>query len=147
MHGLLLLLHILAATIWTGGHIVLCLLVLPKALKHNSPEVLLNFESGFEKLGMPALLLQIASGLMLAYSLLPDFSYWFQLDNPISRLIGIKLILLALTASLAFNARFRVIPHLSPQTLPIMAWHIAAVTLISVLFVASGISLRAGWLG
>ena len=45
MYGLLLLLHLLAATIWTGGHIVLSLVVLPKVLKEQSPEQLLNFES------------------------------------------------------------------------------------------------------
>jgi len=30
---ILVLLHILSATIWTGGHLVLAIIVLPKALK------------------------------------------------------------------------------------------------------------------
>ena len=37
MFGLLLSLHILAATIWTGGHIVLNVVVLPRVLKERSP--------------------------------------------------------------------------------------------------------------
>lgn len=41
MYGMLLLLHILGATIWTGGHIVLALVVLPRALRERSPAVLL----------------------------------------------------------------------------------------------------------
>lgn len=146
MYGFLLLLHILAATIWTGGHIVLCFVVLPKVLKHNSPELLLEFESAFEKVGMPALLLQVASGLSLAYLLLPAPTLWFALDNPVSRLIALKLSLLILTACLALNARFRVIPYLSQTNLVLMAWHIRAVTLLSIFFVAAGVSLRSGWL-
>ena len=51
MYGLLLLLHILAATIWTGGHIVLSTIVLPRALRERSPEPLLQFERGYEKIG------------------------------------------------------------------------------------------------
>jgi putative copper export protein len=58
MYGLLLFLHILAATIWTGGHIVLATVVLPRALRERSPESLLQFERGYEKIGIPALLVQ-----------------------------------------------------------------------------------------
>ncbi len=50
---IILLLHILGATIWTGGHIVLCFVILPGVLKENSPEQLLKFESVYEKIGMP----------------------------------------------------------------------------------------------
>ena len=45
MYGLLVLIHILAATIWTGGHIVLAVVVLPRVLRERSPEQLLSFES------------------------------------------------------------------------------------------------------
>ena len=48
MYGLALLLHILAATIWTGGHIVLSVVVLPKVLRERSPARLLEFESVYE---------------------------------------------------------------------------------------------------
>ena len=37
----ILFLHILAATIWTGGHIVLATTVLPRALKAADPRILL----------------------------------------------------------------------------------------------------------
>ena len=50
------------------------------------------------------------------------------------------------TALIAAHARLRVIPRLSADTLPLMAWHVAAVTLLSVGFVAVGVSLRFGGL-
>ena len=97
MHGLLLLAHILGATVWTGGHIILATVVLPKALKERSTETLLNFESAFEKVGMPALILQVITGLMLAYRLVPDVSQWFNPANTLAHGIMAKLMLLILT--------------------------------------------------
>ena len=71
MYGSLLLLHILAATIWTGGHIVLSVVILPKVLKERSPQLLLDFESVYEKIGMPALIIQIITGVMLGAQAAP----------------------------------------------------------------------------
>lgn len=146
MYGLLLLLHILAATIWTGGHIVLSLVILPKVLREQSPEQLLSFESVYEKIGMPALIIQVVSGLLLAYHVLPDVSQWFNVANPLAHGILAKLTLLFLTLAFAIDARFRVIPALSSHNLKVMAWHIIPVTLFSVLFIVVGVSFRAGWL-
>lgn len=146
MHGLLLLAHILGATVWTGGHIILATVVLPKALKERSTETLLNFESAFEKVGMPAFILQVITGLMLAYRLVPDVSQWFNPANPLAHGIMAKLMLLILTIGFALDARFRVIPTLSKKTLTVMAWHIIPVTLFSILFVVVGVSFRTGWL-
>ena len=146
MYGLLLLLYLLGATIWTGGHIVLAVVVLPRALRERSPRVLLDFESAYEKIGMPALIIQILTGLMLAYHLVPDLALWFDFDNPVSRVIMAKLGLLALTSCFATHARFRVIPTLSEETLKLMAWHIVPVTILSILFVFVGVSFRTGWL-
>ncbi len=146
MYGTLLLLHILAATIWTGGHIVLSVVVLPKVLRERSPEQLLAFESVYEKIGMPALIVQVLTGFWLAHNMLPDLGEWFNLGNPVSHAILAKLVLLALTACFALDARFRVIPSLRPETLHVMAWHIIPVTVISILFVAVGVSFRTGWL-
>ena len=47
MYEILLLLHLLAATIWTGGHIVLSTVVLPRVLKERSAEQLLKFETAY----------------------------------------------------------------------------------------------------
>ncbi len=145
MFGLILLLHILGATVWTGGHLILATVILPRALKHRDVEGIRNFENAYEKIGIPALLLQIASGLWLAHHMLPDVSLWFQWSHPLGRLVALKLILLGLTALFAVDARLRIIPSLGPHNLHSLAWHIIPVTVTSVLFIIVGVSFRTGW--
>ena len=144
--NLLLAAHLIAATIWTGGHIVLSTCVLPRVFRERSPAELLRFEGAYERIGMPALVVQVVTGLLLAHGFLPDFSLWFDLSNPVARGICLKLTLLALTVGLALDARLRVIPRLSERNLTDMAWHIVPVTVLSVLFVLTGVSFRTGWL-
>lgn len=145
MFGFILLLHILGASVWTGGHLILATVILPRALKHRDVEGIRNFETAYEKIGIPALVVQIASGLWLAHRMLPDVSVWFHWNQPISRLILLKLFLLALTAALGIDARLRVIPRLGTHNLTTLAWHIIPVTLLSVFFVIVGVSFRSGW--
>lgn len=145
MNGLLLFLHVLGATIWTGGHIVLSFAVLPKALKEQSAARLQEFESSYEKIGMPALVIQVITGIMLGFKLVPEFGQWFDFSNPVSRVLCLKLLLLAVTLTFALHAKFRVIPKLNGHNLVLMAWHIVPVTIISVLFVLVGVSFKAGW--
>jgi hypothetical protein len=78
--------------------------------------------------------------------MVPDFNQWFDVANPVSHAIMAKLGLLALTVGFALDARFRVIPTLSENTLRVMAWHIVPVTILSILFVFVGVSFRTGWL-
>lgn len=146
MYGIVLLLHLLAATVWTGGHLVLAVAVLPSVLKNSDIAYLSRFESGFEKIGIPALIIQVISGFWLAYHHLPDVTQWFDHSNPVARLILFKLVLLVLTFLLAIDARLRIIPHLSEDNLRSLAFHIIPVTLISVLFVIVGVSFRTGWM-
>ena len=144
MYALMLFLHVLGATVWTGGHLVLALTWLPRVLRERSPEQLLRFEQGYERIGMPALVLQIVTGLWMAYQMVPSVAQWLSPDTPVARAIALKLVLLLCTALIAAHARLRVIPRLSADTLPLMAWHVGAVTLLSVGFAAVGVSLRFG---
>lgn len=146
MYGLILLLHLLGATIWTGGHIVLSVVILPGVLRERAPARLLAFESRFEKIGMPALIVQIVTGLVLAWWRLPEFAAWFDPANPLARPILAKLGLLLLTALFALDAKLRVLPHFDESKLTDMAWHIVPVTVLAVLFVVVGVSFRSGWL-
>ena len=146
MYALMIFLHVLGATVWTGGHLVLALTWLPRVLRERSPEQLLRFEQGYERIGMPALVLQIVTGLWMAYQMVPSVAQWLSPDTPVARAIALKLVLLLCTALIAAHARLRVIPRLSADTLPLMAWHVGAVTLLSVGFVAVGVSLRFGGL-
>ena len=146
MFKLMLFLHLLGATVWTGGHLVLSLTVLPRALRWSDPDIVRGFEDGFERIGIPALVIQVLTGLWLAYRLVPDVSSWFSFESGVRNLVALKLVLLLLTVVLALHARFRIIPSLSQRTLPILAWHVAAVTIVSVLFVFVGVSFRTGGL-
>lgn len=144
MYSIALLLHVLGATVWTGGHLVLSFCILPPALRERSPTLIRNFEQRFEKIGIPALLTQIVTGLYMASQLQPDPARWFGLDNILSQTITLKLALLAATAVLAVDARLRIIPKLTEHNLVSLAWHVIPVTIISVLFVVVGVSFRTG---
>lgn len=118
---------------------------LPEALKTKSVEELQRFETKFEKIGIPALVIQILTGIFLALRMSPDWGSWFDFSGPF-RGIGVKLVLLFLTALLAVDARLRVIPKLNPGNLNSLAWHIIPVTIIGVLFVVVGALFRIGGL-
>ena len=145
MYGAILLLHILAATIWTGGHLVLALAILPRVLRERSPARLLEFESAYERVGIPALVVQVVTGFWLAHRVVPELSRWLVFGDPVATLVGVKLLLLATTVAFALDARLRLIPRLSEKTLGALAWHIVPVTIVSVLFVVVGVSFRTGW--
>jgi putative copper export protein len=140
---IVLSLHILGATVWAGGHLVLATTILPDALRTKRAATVSEFEQRFERIGLPALGVQILTGLWLAEHLLGSPANWFD-SNAIARTVQVKLALLALTVGLAVHARFRVIPKLTDATLPTLAWHIRIVTLAAVLFVLAGASIRFG---
>ena len=145
MYGAVLLLHVLGATVWTGGHLVLAATVLPRVLRERSPAKLLEFESAYERIGIPALAVQVATGLWLAHRMVPEPRRWLAFDDPVASLVGVKLLLLATTVAFALDARLRLIPRLSERNLGALAWHVVPVTLVSVLFVVVGVAFRTGW--
>lgn len=145
MYGWIVFFHLLGAAVWTGGHLVLALSVLPRALRMQSIEEIVRFEQAYERVGIPALLVQVATGLWLAKRLVPEWSDWLALNHPFSKGISVKLLLLLLTIGLALHARLRLLARLTPERLPVLAVHIWIVTLLSVLFVLSGTAFRAGW--
>jgi putative copper export protein len=138
----LVLLHVLGATVWVGGHLVLALGFLPRALKNKDLSIIRNFEEHYERVGMPALLIQVITGFWLAYIYYPDLSDWISFQNHHATLTTIKLILLTLTLVVAIHARFFIIPKLSEENLSAMAMHIVIITILAVLFVVTGLSFR-----
>jgi putative copper export protein len=146
MYKYMLLLHVIGATVWTGGHLILAITILPRALRERSPSDILRFEYSYERLGIPALIIQIVTGIWLAHNIMPNIGMWFGFGNPVSQLIFLKLALLVLTVLFAIDARLRVIPNLTEQNLISLAYHIIPVTVIAVLFVIVGVSFRTGML-
>ena len=142
MDATMLVLHLLGTTIWTGGHLLLALAVLPRALRAGSLDDLQRFESWFAPLAMPALVVQVATGVWLTHQLLPDVADWVDLANPASRAVAAKFLLLALTVALHADARLRIGRLEADHRLRSMAWHVVAVTILAVLFVVVGTALR-----
>lgn len=141
---LLLLFHLLGAAIWTGGHLILVIGFLPTILRSKNIELLTTYEYHFERVGIPALLTQLITGLRLAYIYVPSFSDWFSFKSSLHTLISIKLLLFITTIGLAIHARFFIIPTLTIKSLNKLVYHIVTVTLVGVLFVLIGSSFRSG---
>ena len=143
MYRYVLLLHILGACVWAGGHLVLLFRIFPGAVKAHSARLLLDFEQRFEALGIGALVTQVVTGLWLASRLVPP-SMWFNPAIPASQMIMIKFGVIIGTAAFALDARFRVLPRMSDDRVATMRWHITAVTTMAVLAVAAGVGIRTG---
>jgi hypothetical protein len=144
---ILILLHTLGATIWTGGHLILAVTLLPKALKNRDPDIIHRFEEHFEGFGLVALLLQVVTGLWLTFIYFPGLANFWAFDSFLSTYIAIKLGLLLGTLALAIHARFFIIPNLTKETLNNLAYHIVGVTITAVLFVILGVGIRLGGWG
>ncbi|HRA60693.1 MAG TPA: copper resistance protein CopD [Bacteroidia bacterium] len=146
MHQLLLTIHILSVTVWVGGHLILALRFLPKALKEGNHHVILNFEKLYEPIGIPALLITVITGFLLAYQYNVTISTWFSFSSSIEKVVSIKLILLIATLVMAIHARFFIIPKLSKSNLNQLAWHIVLLTLTACTMLVLGTFVRMGGL-
>lgn len=147
-HHLLLILHLIAATVWVGGHLYAAICVLPTVLKNRDPRALLKFEKSFSRAGLPALLLLVITGVWMALQFGVQWQHWFSFSNPVERVVSFKLLLLLFTLLLALSAQTRVIPALKdrPGRLPEMAVHLILVTLAGVAMLVLGSFVRYGGL-
>ncbi len=141
MYKYSILIHVLAACVWTGGHLVLAFAVLPDILRSKNIPALMQFESRFEKIGIPSLILLVVTGFYQALSQL-EMDKWFNFSDHISRHISFKLMLIVGIVILALHARLKLIPQGEKVDLKFLASHIYLVTLLSVLLVVVGISFR-----
>jgi putative copper export protein len=137
----LVLLHVLGASVWAGGHLILSIGFLPKALRARDVSIIQNFEKHYERVGIPALLTQVITGIWMALIYVP-FSQWGSLETTHHVYLWTKLGLLAGTIILAIHARFFIIPKLTEAKLSLLAMHIILVTMLAVGFVITGLSFR-----
>jgi len=145
-HHILLIIHLLTATIWVGGHLFLSLRFLPEALKNKDVTIIQNFKDKFEPIGMPALIISILTGILMAYDYDVTFTKWFSFATAIEKVVSLKLILLLLTVGLAVNAQLFLFPKLTSKELPKAALQIILVTLIGVGMLVLGSLVRIGGL-
>lgn len=146
MMKLALILHLIGASIWVGGHLYLLIRLMPTFIKHNDVKGFLAFEKSYEPLGITALLIQVVTGLYMMNKLVP-IELWSQSMGMLSALIHSKLTWLVLTILTALHARFRVVKKLengthNDRTLKIMGIHVALICLWSVAFVITGALFR-----
>lgn len=137
----LVLLHVLGASVWAGGHLVLSLGFLSQALKHRDLSIIQNYEKHYERVGIPALLIQVITGVWMALIYVPVNS-WLSLASPHHVYLWTKFGLLAGTLALAIHARFFLIPKLTIKQLPQLAFHIILVTVLAISFIVVGLSFR-----
>lgn len=145
-HHLLLVIHLISATIWVGGHLILSVMILPKALKQKEPKLILGFEQQYEALGMSSLLLLVITGIWMALQFQIGVDTWFSFSAPLEKVVSLKLMFLISTLLFAISAQTRVIPGLkrNPDRLPEMAVHIIGVTLLGIGMLVLGSFFRYG---
>ncbi|MDD3005275.1 copper resistance protein CopD [Flavobacterium sp.] len=145
-HHIILIVHLLAATIWVGGHLFLAIRILPEAFKKKDPYVLKNFKSKYEPIGMPALLVLLFTGVLMAYDYDVTITKWFSFSNGIEKIVSLKLILLFTTLIMALFAEKFIFPKLRSERLFHAAFFIITVTTIGVTMLILGSWVRIGGL-
>jgi uncharacterized membrane protein len=136
--------HVLAASVWIGGHLVLAVGYVPRLLKSSKGlEELLAFERVYERLGLPSLLIAVITGVYLGLHWYP-IDRWFTFSGK-AWLLGVKAILLLATVLLAVDARLRIIRRArrgGSVNIYDLAVHVVLVAIVSVGFLAAGWALR-----
>lgn len=145
-HHFILIFHLLAATIWVGGHLFLAIRILPEALKKKDASILKNFKKKFEPIGMPSLLILLITGIAMAYDYDITYTQWFLFYSGIEKVISLKLILLFITFTLAISAEFLIFPKLKSSHMFVVSVFIITVTTISVVMLILGSLVRIGGL-
>ena len=145
-HQIILIIHLLAASIWVGGHLFLILRILPETLQQKDISILCDFRLKFGKIVMPSFFILVVTGILLAYDYNVPISDWFSFSNPIEKIISIKLLLLFTSLSLAVHAQKVVFPKLTFNRMLPAIVEIIIVTLIAVSMLILGSLVRVGGL-
>lgn len=147
-HQLLLIIHLLCAAIWVGGHLYVAIIIIPSVLKSRNATKMLNFEKSFEPLGMPSLLILIITGIWMMYQFGVRLGDLFAFSTPIETAISLKVTFLLSTVALAISAQTWVLPSVrkSPKRIPVMAVHVILVALLGVALLTVGSFVSRGGL-
>ena len=114
----------------------------PRAGRRDA-RILRAFEEPFERIGIPALVVQVLTGVWLASQFVP-VTRWLAFGSDLEVRIGAKLLFLVLTVGLALHARLRLLPRLDNSNLGLLAVHIVIVTALAVALVIVGVDFRTG---
>lgn len=146
----MVILHVLGAVIWIGGHLLLVLVVLPTAGRDDDRRWLLEFQRGLGRYGLAALAVQLLTGAWLAHRWLGgDWSGLLRTPTPAGHLILTKIVLLILTLIIAGWNYHRTLPRLREHVevrrqYVILSW---ATTCLGLLLLVLGVGVRTGGFG
>ncbi len=146
MYNFLVILHLLGSATWIGGHVVLVRVVLPAALRENDPRRVTEFETGFSKIGLAAIVIQIVTGLFLAKHRFGTWGDIFTQSTQASHLVLTKLALLGITFAIAADASLRILPRLDQSKMRAFVLHAWATTILAILMLVAGAAVRLGGL-
>ena len=140
MYAVLQLIHVIAATIWVGGHIILLISLVPDAVKRRDMSLVAEFEKRYGMvLGLPSLLIAGATGIAMAHR----YHGWFSESWPIGAKIALftALILIILLGRHELHRlRGKEVGEDSRR----FAIHVLLVTAVSLMLVVMGWHLRFG---
>lgn len=145
-YKVIVMLHILGACVWVGGHIVLMGVILPKAMRAGDPQPVLDFGRGYGRLGLGALIGQLLTGLWLTQRWIGDWSTIFSEPTPQGHLVLSKLMVLMITLGLAGFAYHNILPRVEERGLRSFALLSGAVTMLTVVMLILGVAIRTGGL-
>lgn len=142
--SVLIILHILGASIWIGGMLIMALGVLPKAKKANNASLIKDYEGSFHILGMIALTLQFLTGFRLAMIYAGGMKGLFDFSNHAAVLFMWKLVLILLTMGLFVVFKKKTLSALVNSNVSSASSMIWILTLISIALMVLGLGFSRG---
>jgi putative copper export protein len=146
VYKIMVIAHLLGASVWVGGHLYLMLGLLPAALRRADPGPVLAFERSFGRVGLGALAVQLATGLWLAHRWLGSWSKLFDAPTAQSHMILTKIVLLGATIGVAGYTHHKLLPRLDAARLRRFGLLAGFTTLMAVAMLALGAGVRWGGL-
>jgi putative copper export protein len=143
-HQIILIIHLLAASIWVGGHLFLVLRILPATIQQNDISILSSFRAKFSKIGMPSLFVLFVTGVLMAYYYDVTVTKWFSFSSPIEKIVSTKLLLLFISLIIAIHTQKFVFPKLTSESMLLAVIEITLVTIIGATMLILGSLVRIG---
>lgn len=142
--SVLIILHILGASIWIGGLLIMALGVLPKAKKANNSLLLRDYEGSFHILGMIALTLQFLTGFRLAMIYAGGMKGLFDFSNHAAVLFIWKLVLILLTMGLFVVFKKKTLSALTDSNISSASAMVWILTIIALALMILGLGFSRG---
>lgn len=141
----LLILHILGASIWIGGMLILTIGILPRAKKAKNSSIIKNFESSFHILGMVALTIQLLTGFRLAMIYAGGMKHLFDFaNNHAAVLFAWKLVLIILTMLCFVMFKKKKLSNLTDDNISSLSLVIWVLTLLALGLMVLGLGFSRG---